>query len=284
MKRIFSFVLILGLLACFFVPAQAAGEDYLTVSGPKACKPGSTITLAFGIKEGANLCAFEFCVSYDTNAFQFVSYENGELAAGAMCAGNNVNEEVRFVGATLTPINQAGSLFTVTFAAGANAKGDYNFVYNSTLFSDEDGKDYTVNEVTYTISVTENAAELPAENQGQSSGEEEPPILENGIVNQEEEVSSNDSSAQQEETLPETGNSSPETISKPAEEEATAQEQPSTAKEIPWWMIGAIIGGLVLVVAGGVGVLLFLSGRQEKKSRLLQEEKETSLPENNENE
>ena len=230
MKRIFSFILIFGLLACFFVPAQAAGTlDCLTISGPKTCQPGSTITMAFGLKEGANVSAFEFFVSYDTDTFQYVDYENGELVGGAMAAGNEVNGEVKFTGATLTPINQTGVLFTVTFTVDSNAKGNHNFYYYSSLFSDEAGNDYTVNAVKQVVSVEGDVV---------STVEVAPVYDANGNL-----------------------------VKARVGEMGVAKEVENNEKDLTWLMIVGIIFGLAGLIAGTVWLLIVLANRKEKKAK-----------------
>ncbi len=157
MKRIVALLMILGLLALSCVPALAAKEDVLTVTGDTTCAPGSTLTLSFGIKEGTKLSALNVEVSYDTDTFEFVEYENGDLITDALAAGNGTDGKVLFTLATLTPITKGGTLFTATFKVDSKATGNHSFFYYATLFNVDDGsasgKDIEANTVEHVMTV-----------------------------------------------------------------------------------------------------------------------------------
>ncbi len=157
MKRIVALLMILGLIALSCVTAVAAPQEVLTVTGEDTCAPGSTITLTFGLTDKSNAAAVNVEVTYDTDTFEFVEYKNGDLITDALAAGNGVDGKVLFTLATLTPIVDAGSLFTATFKVDSNAKGDHSFFYYSTAFCVSDGgdseKDIETNTVEKVISV-----------------------------------------------------------------------------------------------------------------------------------
>ena len=134
MKRIVALLMVLAVLALGCVPALAA-KEILTITGDDTCAPGSTITLAFGLTEGSNAAAVNVEVSYDTDTFEFVEYQNGDIIENAMAAGNGTKGKVLFSLATLTPITKAGSLFTATFKVDSNAQGSHDFYFYSTAFS-----------------------------------------------------------------------------------------------------------------------------------------------------
>ncbi len=155
MKRLIAFVTVLCLVALGSVTAFAAPKEILTVSGPErnTCTPGSTITLTFGLAEGSNAAAVNVEVTYDTDTFEFIEYQNGDLLTDALAAGNNADGKFLFTLATLTPITKAGSLFTVDFKVDSKATGDHSFFFYSTAFSDENNNDIETNTVETVLSV-----------------------------------------------------------------------------------------------------------------------------------
>lgn len=159
MKRLIAFLTVLCLVAFCSVTAFAASKDVLTVSGPEGntCTPGSTITLTFGLAEGSNAAAVNVEVSYDTDTFEYVEYQNGDLLTDAIAVGNNSDGKVLFTLATLTPITNAGSLFTVDFKVDSKATGEHSFFFYSTAFSDVDGNDIETNTVETVLTVTGDA-------------------------------------------------------------------------------------------------------------------------------
>ncbi len=139
MKKLVALLMILGLVALSCIPALAEEQQLLTVTGDSACAPGSTVTLSFGVVEGTNLSALNVEVSYDTDTFEFVEYENGDLITDALAAGNGTEGKVLFTLATLTPITKAGTLFTATFKVDSKATGSHSFFFYDTLFNVDDG-------------------------------------------------------------------------------------------------------------------------------------------------
>ncbi len=139
MKRMVALLMIFGLFALSCLPAMAAEQQLLTVTGDTTCAPGSTFTLNFGVVEGTKLSALNVEVSYDTDTFEFVEYQNGDLITDALAAGNGTEGKVLFTLATLTPITKGGTLFTATFKVDSKAKDSHSFFFYSTLFNVDDG-------------------------------------------------------------------------------------------------------------------------------------------------
>ncbi len=157
MKRIVAMLMVLGVLALGCVSALAAPQEVLTVTGDTTCAPGSTITLTFGLTEGTKAQAVNVEVTYDTDTFEYVEYENGDLIGNALAAGNGTKGKVLFTMASLTPITKAGSMFTATFKVDSNATGNHSFFFYSTSFNVDDGsasgKDIEVSTVEHVMTV-----------------------------------------------------------------------------------------------------------------------------------
>lgn len=157
MKRMVALCITLALVCLLGSTALAAKQELLTVTGDTTCTPGSTITLTFGLAANSNAQAVNVEVTYDTDTFEYVNYENGDLITDALAAGNGTEGKVLFTLATLTPITKAGSLFTATFKVDSKATGTHNFFFYSTSFNVDDGssagKDLEVNTVEYGVTV-----------------------------------------------------------------------------------------------------------------------------------
>ncbi len=157
MKRMVALCITLALVCLLGSTALAAPVEMLTVTGDTTCTPGSTITLTFGLAANSNAQAVNVEVTYDTDTFEYVNYENGDLITDALAAGNGTDGKVLFTLATLTPITKAGSLFTATFKVDSKAAGTHNFFFYSTSFNVDDGssagKDLEVNTVEYGVTV-----------------------------------------------------------------------------------------------------------------------------------
>ncbi len=160
MKRLFALLMAVCLVALCVTPAMAEEKNLLTMNGPASCAPGSTFTMSFGLVAGTNVAALGVEVSYDTDTFGFVDYENGDLIAGAMAAGNGgegAGGKVLFQLATTEPIAEAGVLFTVTFKVDSKATGAHDFYFYCSTFNVDDGtaqgKDLEPNAVKQTVTV-----------------------------------------------------------------------------------------------------------------------------------
>ena len=157
MKRFVAILSVLALVCLMGVTALAAPVEVLTVQGDTTCAPGSTLTLAFGLTKDSKAQAVNVEVTYDTDTFEFVEYENGDVIANALAAGNGTDGKVLFTLATLTPIVEEGSMFTATFKVDSKATGDHKFFLYATSFNVDDGssagKDIEANTVEYVVSV-----------------------------------------------------------------------------------------------------------------------------------
>ena len=161
MKRIVALLTVLSILVLSGLTAFAASGDVLTMTVPETCTPGSTVTMTFGVVKDTNVSAMNLEVSYDTDTFEYVSYENGEVISDAIAAGNCTQGKFLFALATLTPITAEGSLFTVTFKVDSKATGDHEFFFYSTGFSKEDGTEIPVNTVKKVVKIEgTNASEV----------------------------------------------------------------------------------------------------------------------------
>ncbi|MBR4868205.1 MAG: hypothetical protein IKU10_03530, partial [Clostridia bacterium] len=136
MKRIFAFTLILLMFASVLLTASAASATLTVTAGD--CAPGSTIEVAFGLEKNSNIAAADFRVSYDTAAFEFVDYENGELIDNRLGVGNCKDGKVLFSTAGTDPIMDAGTLFTVKFKVDSKASGAHEFKFYTVSCCDYD--------------------------------------------------------------------------------------------------------------------------------------------------
>lgn len=127
MKRVLALAMILMLTLWVAIPASAASAT-LTATA-KDCAPGSTVQVAFGLKAGANIAAADFRVSYDTAAFEFVEYEDGDLIRNCLAVGNCKDGKVLYSLAGNQPIMDEGTLFTVTFKVDSKASGTHEFQF-----------------------------------------------------------------------------------------------------------------------------------------------------------
>jgi hypothetical protein len=145
MKRLMALLVCVLLLITCILPVSAAETATLTMKAEESCAPGSTVTLTFGVKKGSNIAAANFEVTYDTDTFQYVSHENGDLVAQSMAVGNLKDGKFLFALAGMTPITEAGALFSVTFVVDAEAKGDHLFYFYTTSCCDLDFKTIKTN-------------------------------------------------------------------------------------------------------------------------------------------
>lgn len=161
MKKLFALIMAVCLVTLCLTPAMAEEKNLLTVSGPATCAPGSTFTMAFGLVAGTKAQAVNVEVSYDTDTFAFVDYENGDLIGNAIAAGNGdpstAGGKFLFTFACMEPMETAGVLFTITFKVDSKATGSHDFYFYSSTFNVDDGtsagKDLEPNALKQTVTV-----------------------------------------------------------------------------------------------------------------------------------
>ncbi|MBR4868203.1 MAG: hypothetical protein IKU10_03520 [Clostridia bacterium] len=157
MKRVVSFVLAFFIFSCLnisFLPCVLAAKTAtLTVTSPSSCASGDTITVYVGVKKNANIASGEFRVSFNTEAFDYVSYGNEELSKGMLSVGNCKNGEVIFAMAGTDAIVDEGNLFSIKFKAKSQANGTCRFKFSSPTCSDYDGNDIDTNVAVASITV-----------------------------------------------------------------------------------------------------------------------------------
>ena len=153
MKRLFAILLAVLLMGLLTLPAFAAGQVTLTATAAD-CAPGATITVAFGVEADSHIAAADFRVSYDTDTFQYVSYENGALVEGCMSVGNNHEGMVKYSLITTEELVDAGTLFTVTFTVDSKASGAHDFQFYAVDCSDYDMNALAANVAKATVNVS----------------------------------------------------------------------------------------------------------------------------------
>ncbi len=151
MKRIVALLLTL-LLACLGFGAAAA-SDVLTVTA-EDCAPGATITLSFGVAKNSNIAAADFAVTFDTDTFEYVSYENGPLLKNTMAVGNLSGGQFLFAMAGTEPLTDEGVLFTVEFLVDSAASGAHEFAFIPTDCYNADVEPMTVSRASATVTVS----------------------------------------------------------------------------------------------------------------------------------
>lgn len=152
MKRLIALVLTIGVLFCSIGMTVLAEEAKLTMKA-EDCAPGSTITLSFGLQAGSNIAAANFEVTYDTDTFEYSSYDTGDLVSNSLAVGNASNGKFLFATAGTTPITEAGTLFTIEFLVDSSASGEHTFYFYTTSCCDENMSEIKVERISSTVTV-----------------------------------------------------------------------------------------------------------------------------------
>ncbi len=93
----------------------------LTLDHVTAAK-GSSITVAATITPDSGLAAADFDIKFDSSVLTYESYKSGNAAAGTFNDGGVTETgKFRFTMVTLSELQNAGELFTVTFKVAENA-------------------------------------------------------------------------------------------------------------------------------------------------------------------
>ncbi len=153
MKRMITFAFCLCLVAMFTLSAFGATAPVLTIDA-KDCAPGSTIQMTFGIEAGSDLAAANLEVTYDTDTFEYVSYEDGELINNCLAVGNNVDGKFLYALATTSALSSAGELFTLEFKVDSKASGSHTFYFYTTSCADATGGNLDAKTVSATVTVS----------------------------------------------------------------------------------------------------------------------------------
>ena len=154
MKRLFALALALFITSAMTLTALAAPAS-LTVTAADA-RPGSEITVTFGVTAGANLNSGKFIISYDTAVFEYVtdSYEQGDLFNNFINDHNCLNGQVLVAFAGIDPITEAGTFFTLKFKIDSDAKGEQKIYFYADGATDVDGKAIELKEGSATVNLT----------------------------------------------------------------------------------------------------------------------------------
>lgn len=78
-KKIISILLCLILIAAIGVTALAATTPNISLSNVKAM-PGDTVTIDISISNNPGIMAMSFCITYDSDAFEYTGYSKGYLS------------------------------------------------------------------------------------------------------------------------------------------------------------------------------------------------------------
>lgn len=151
-KRIVTILLILVWMISLGMVASAQGAT-LTAT-PSAVCPGGELTVAIGVEAGSNIAAGDLVLSYDTDTFQYVSYEYDTLLNSAISAGNCDNGVCKLSFAGVEPITQGGTLFTVTFKVDSDATGEHDFYCYATSLVDAAGENIDCDEISFSVEPT----------------------------------------------------------------------------------------------------------------------------------
>ena len=123
MKKILSIFLCVVIclsLTSFNVGAQTSPK--ITISSAKAVR-GDMVDVNINISNNTGILAMAFCVSYDSNALEYISYKEGFLTNYNLM-NHSEKGYVSFVGVEETETTQSGTMFTLSFKVKGTALYD----------------------------------------------------------------------------------------------------------------------------------------------------------------
>lgn len=121
MKKFVMILLAFALMMSFGIQAFAA--EGTEISLKKYSSEEGNIVVDVDLSEKGNPCMIQFCLAYDSDVLEFVSFTAGSVLSGNMTPTiNQMDGKVYFVWDTLTPLQTGGTLLRIEFSPKAEGK------------------------------------------------------------------------------------------------------------------------------------------------------------------